>query len=106
MAQPCAVRAKILRRALDRCPEGTQQSRAACQPHEGIGSGDLEGVCQSRFCDALQALCICLPGIVFPTRKQASVERVKTGDSKTLRTGVCPATARLVVLPVLAGASI
>src|SRR5207249_11581765 len=106
MAQTRTACAKILRRPLDHCPEGTQQSRATGQANEGIGSADLEGLCQDRFCDALQASRVCLPGVVSPTRKQASAESVKTGDSEALRTGVRLAAARLVVIPVRASASI
>ena len=84
MAQPRTACAKILRRAFDHCPEGTQQSRTTSQTNKRIVSGDLEGICQGHFCDALQTSRICLPGVVSPTRKQASAESVKTGDSEAL----------------------
>src|SRR6266446_2053281 len=106
MTQPRRACAKILRRPLDHCPEGTQQSRTTSQAHEGPGSGDLQGVCQGRFGDVLQASRVCLPGVVCPTRKQASAESVKTGDCEAFGTGVRLAAPRLVVLPVLASPSI
>ena len=84
MAQTRIACAKILRRALDHCPEGTQQSRATSQANKRIVSGDLEGICQGRGCDTLQASRICLPGVVSPTGKQASAESVKTGDREAL----------------------